>query len=157
MVSLYIAVTDWDWFDHLRTRPNLAEVNFWKPGGMTEFKALKRGELFIFKLHSPRNFIVGVGIFWYATILPTSLAWDTFGEANGAASLDEMRARISKYRRAPLAHGEDQRIGCRLLQQPIFLDKPLWLAVPASWSRTIVSGKRYTTDDPEGLKLWETL
>ena len=30
-INLVIAVTDGDWFDMLRQRPNLAEVNFWAP------------------------------------------------------------------------------------------------------------------------------
>ena len=30
-VNLVVAVTDGDWFDTLRHRPDLAEVNFWAP------------------------------------------------------------------------------------------------------------------------------
>lgn len=26
-----VAVTDGDWFDHLRALPHLSEVNFWSP------------------------------------------------------------------------------------------------------------------------------
>ena len=44
------------------------------------------GEFFLFKLHAPRNVIVGGGIFAYANALPWSLAWEAFGEANGARS-----------------------------------------------------------------------
>ena len=60
-VSLVVAVTDGDWFDHLRMLPYLAEVNFWSPSDRT-FRALTPGELFLFKLHAPRNFIVGGGL-----------------------------------------------------------------------------------------------
>ena len=95
-VRLVVAVTDGDWFDHLRAMPNLAEVNFWSPSDRT-FRALQPGELFLFKLHAPRNFIVGGGWFAHATILPCSLAWEAFGEENGAAMLREMRSRIPRY------------------------------------------------------------
>ena len=86
LVRLVIAVTDGDWFEHLRRRPNLPEVNFWAPSG-AEFKALQPGELFLFKLHAPRNFIVGGGVFAHANVLPCSLGWEAFGEANGASRL----------------------------------------------------------------------
>lgn len=97
-VKLVVAVTDGDWFEMLRQHPDLPEVNFWSPAPKN-FKALERGELFLFKLHAPRNFIVGGGIFAYANKLPSSLAWDAFGEADGARSLRQMRERIVKYRR----------------------------------------------------------
>ena len=84
-INLVIAVTDGDWFDMLRQRPNLAEVNFWAPSA-AKFRALQPGELFLFKLHAPRNVIGGGGIFAYANALPCSLAWEAFGEANGARS-----------------------------------------------------------------------
>jgi hypothetical protein len=41
---------------------NCDEVNFWKPGGKTNFKALNEGDLFLFKLHSPKDYIVGGGL-----------------------------------------------------------------------------------------------
>jgi putative restriction endonuclease len=97
-VNLVIAVTDDDWFETLRSVSSLSEVNFWAPSG-TGFKALQPGEMFLFKLHAPRNFIAGGGIFAYANTLPCSLAWEAFGNANGAHSLREMRARIAKYRK----------------------------------------------------------
>ena len=97
-INLVLAVTDWNWFDMLRQKRDLAEVNFWAPSG-GNFKALVPGELFLFKLHSPRNFIVGGGVFAFANALPCSLAWAAFGEANGARSAQEMRARIAHYKR----------------------------------------------------------
>src|SRR5215831_428461 len=78
-VRLLVAVTDRDWFEHLRTKPALSEINFWAPGA-APFRALEAGELFLFKLHAPVNFIVGGGVFTYANILPCSLAWEAFAE-----------------------------------------------------------------------------
>ncbi len=139
MVRLVVAVTDWDWFSFLRAQPSLAEVNFWQPGGRSSFKAIQPGELFLFKLHSPRDYIAGGGLFAHASNVPLSLAWDAFGTANGATSLEQMRTRIAHYRREPLDLKADPVIGCRILVQPFFADEGRWLPVPPSWSPTIVS------------------
>jgi len=124
-VNLVIAVTDGDWFDMLRQQPNLDEVNFWAPSA-ANFRALQPGELFLFKLHAPRNAIVGGGIFAYANALPCLLAWEAFREANGARSAQEMRARIARYRRADPADRSDFEIGCRILTQPFFFAEADW-------------------------------
>src|SRR5438445_11812124 len=105
-LRLVVAVTDRDWFDHLRAKGPLLEVNFWAPGA-APFRALEAGELFLFKLHAPFNFIVGGGFFAYANTVPCSLAWEAFHEANGAASLADMRQRIIKYRRIAANVRED--------------------------------------------------
>jgi len=155
-VRLVVAVTDDDWFEMLRRKVGLNEVNFWAPSG-TNFKALEPGEMFLFKLHAPRNFIVGGGIFAYANSLPCSLAWSAFGEANGAHSLGEMRQRIMRYRRANPTDRADFPIGCRILTQPFFLDEGDWIPVPSDWAPSIVTFKTYTTADDQGLALWETV
>jgi putative restriction endonuclease len=155
-INLVIAVTDGNWFEMLRRQPNLTEVNFWAPSAAS-FRALKAGELFLFKLHAPRNVIVGGGIFAYANTLPCSLAWGAFGEANGARSAQEMRTRIARYRRADLTGRSDFEIGCRILTQPFFFEEKDWFPVPASWAANIVSFKTYNTDSADGLALWEAV
>jgi len=155
-INLVVAVTDDDWFEMLRGHPDLGEVNFWAPSA-ANFRALQPGELFLFKLHAPRNVIVGGGIFTYSNALPCSLAWEAFGEANGARSAQEMRARIAKYRRTDPRDRSDFPIGCRVLTQPFFLEEADWVPVPASWSPNIVSFKTYNTSDAEGLALWEAV
>jgi hypothetical protein len=70
---------------------------FLVPGPNTSFKVLQPGEPFLFKLHSPRNFIVGGGFFLKFLPLPVSLAWEAFKEGNGARSLDAVKTRIAKY------------------------------------------------------------
>lgn len=159
-VNLIIAVTDNKWFEYLSRRAGLDEVNFWTPSEK-RFRALRPGELFLFKLHSPLNFIVGGGIFAHETLMPCSTAWDFFGEANGAESFHEMRAMITehrtKYPREPLDKQNDFLIGCRILTQPFFLPEDRWIQVPRSWSPSIVRFKRYSTEDSEGLELWKKL
>jgi putative restriction endonuclease len=154
-VNLVIAVTDKSWFETLRNQPNLSEVNFWAPRAKKGFKALQPGELFLFKLHSPHNFVVGGGIFAHASTLPCSLAWEAFGEANGALSAQEMRERIVYYHEANLDDRNDFSIGCRILTQPFFLDETEWISVPKNWSPSIQSLKVYNTDESEGLQLWK--
>jgi putative restriction endonuclease len=89
--------------------------------------------------------------------MPWSLAWQSFGEANGARSAQEMRVRIAKYRRTVPDDRSDFPIGCRILTQPFFLDEVDWIPAPASWSPNIVSLKSYRTDDAEGAALWEAV
>lgn len=155
-VRLVVAVTDGDWYDQLRQQRDQSEVNFWAPSAAS-FRALEPGELFLFKLHAPRNFIVGGGIFAYANTLPCSLAWQAFGEKNGASSYDQMRAGIAKYRKASPADRADFEIGCRILTQPFFLPESRWIKVPGSWAPNIVSFRGYSTDDEEGRKLWDAV
>jgi len=153
-VRLIVAVTDGEWFDRLRQKTDLAEANFWSPSD-SPFRALQAGELFLFKLHSPQNFIVGGGVFAHANSMPCSLAWEAFGDSNGAASLSEMRARIAKYRRTKPDEKEDFIIGCRILTQPFFLDQSRWISVPDDFSKNIVKFKGYDTDDQVGRRLWD--
>jgi putative restriction endonuclease len=49
-MNAYIGNTDYDWYSFLSSRPDLDEVNFWRPGGGTTFKSLAPGEPFFFKL-----------------------------------------------------------------------------------------------------------
>lgn len=158
MVNLFIAITDRSWFDLLSLElPE--EVNFWQPSGARNFSAVSVGELFLFKLHAPDDYIVGGGVFSHASNVPLSLAWEAFGIKNGVTSLAEMRSRIARYRRddALLDPNTDPEIGCRVLTQPFFWPREQWLRVPQSFARNIVTGKRYDTDDAEGRYLWDAI
>jgi len=113
---LWVGITDYDWFKLHASKPEVDEVNFWRPSSRLGFNVLKWGEPFLFKLHAPRNFIVGGGFFTKFLRLPVSLAWDAFGDANGARTLDEVRVRIGKYRAKPIGESEDPVIGHQLAQ-----------------------------------------
>lgn len=156
-MKAFVGVTDWDWFDLLRRRPDLDEANFWQPSGHRKFQALRPGELFLFKLHSPRNYIAGGGLFAHASLLPISLAWETFGVANGAVGLAQMRARVERYRRAELDRFADYPIGCILLEQPFFLNESQWLPVPPDWKPNIVQGRGYDLTIEPGATLFAQL
>ena len=158
VVALFVAITDRTWFD-LLSGQGPDEVNFWQPSGARNFKAVAVGELFLFKLHAPNNFIVGGGVFSHASNVPLSIAWEAFGEKNGAATLGEMRRRIAGYRHddAILDPRNDPVIGCRVLTQPFFWPRERWLPVPESFARNIVTGKRYDSSDAEGRYLWDAV
>lgn len=154
----YVGVTDFDWYRFLSARPDLDEINFWKPGGKTRFRALAPGEMFLFKLHAPRQFIVGGGYFaHFSPGVPATLAWQSFGEKNGAASFGQMLARISKYRKEVVRPGTDPVIGCILLEQPFFFEERDWIPAPPDWSGEIVQGKGYDLNAGVGLALWNQL
>lgn len=152
----YVGVTDRNWFEYLSHSGPLDEVNFWQPSADVAFQALRPGELFFFKLHSPDDRIAGGGIFSHWTKLPVSIAWDTFGSKNGASSLHEMRLRIERYRRIRPAPQEDYTIGCILLQQPFFFARNEWLPAP-EWHPNIVRGKGYDLTVEPGRTLWREI
>lgn len=158
MVKLFVAITDRSWFDLLAAELT-DEVNFWQPSGGRAFRALVPGEMLLFKLHSPDDFIVGGGVFSHASNIPLSIAWEAFGRRNGASSLVEMRRRIARYRRddALLDERQDPLVGCRILTQPFFWPRHFWLRVLPSFARNIVAGKTYDTGEPEGRTLWDAL
>jgi putative restriction endonuclease len=155
MVNLYVANTDNAWFDFLAAEQGLAEVNFWWPGE-TAFRGLQQGEIFAFRLKSPRNKIGGFGIFFNYSLLPIQMAWETFGRANGVSSLEGLCNAIALFR-TNTSVGLATNIGSTVLVQPIFFPPHLWFDVPESWARSIVRGKQYSADNNEGLQLWTKL
>ena len=156
-MNSYIGITDSSWFELLRRQSDLDEVNFWQPGGTRQFRALSPGDLFLFKLHSPRDYIVGGGLFAHSSLMPISLAWSAFGRANGASSLAEMRERTLHYRRTTAHEREDFAVGCILLTQPFFLPEERWVPVPADWKPNIVQGRGYDLSVEPGLTLFHQL
>jgi putative restriction endonuclease len=159
MVHIFVAVTDQAWFDALSASAPHDEVNFWQPSGSRGFRVLSAGELFLFKLHSPNNFIAGGGVFGHASNVPLSIAWEAFETKNGVATATEMRDRIAHYRRDQtiLDARTDPVVGCRIVTQPFFLPREQWIKVPESWSPNIVTGKGFDAGTADGKYLWDAL
>lgn len=155
-MKMFVGITDFDWYETLRNN-NCEEVNFWKPGGSTNFKALNEGEMFLFKLHSPKDFIVGGGFFLKFSMLPSSLAWEAFGISNGAKSFLELTNRVYKYRKTSRLENPDPQIGCIILSTPFFFQEKDWIPVPRDWSKNIVQGKTYNTSYFVGLSLYKAV
>jgi putative restriction endonuclease len=153
-MRLFVAVTDNDWFALHSSATWVDEVNFWRPSPEVTFKALSPGELLLFKLHAPENFVVGGGFFTRFLQLPVNMAWDVFGEANGVRSLAEMRARIGHYRHRSIGPDENPTIGCILLGEPFFWARELWIPAPADFKLNTVQGKGYDSESGIGRELW---
>lgn len=150
---MYVGVTDTNWYQQLSAqKPD--EVNFWNPSGRP-FKALQEGELFLFKLHKPNNYIVGGGYFVRFSALPPFLAWQAFGEKNGTKTYQEFCTRLEKYRGRNGIDGTYQ-VGCSILTEPFWFRESDWIPVP-EWNDSIVSGKRYYTDTEVGAKLYQDI
>ena len=152
IMKFWVGVTDNKWYEFLASRkPD--EVNFWRPSGFGSFQAIPSGAPFLFKLHSPHNFIAGGGFFVKHSNLPLSMAWEAFGDKNGASSIEALQILIEKFRsNKPREH--DPVIGCTILATPFFFSRQDWIPVPSGWAPNIVQGRRYGTEEPEGEKLW---
>jgi putative restriction endonuclease len=156
-MRLYVAVTDNEWFSLHASKPLEEEVNFWRPSPDATFKALQPGELLLFKLHAPNNFIAGGGFFTRFLRLPLRMAWETFGEENGVRTLAEMRSRISQYRRAPIVPSDNPLIGCIMLAERFFWTPGEWIPCPADFSLNTVAGKGYDLERGSGRDLWDAV
>jgi len=151
-MKFYVGVTNNNWFRFLAEH-SPDEVNFWRPGGPSSFQAIPPGAPFLFKLHSPDDYIGGGGYFVSHSNLPLSLAWEAFGEKNGTNTIQSLRAMIMRSRKGkPPEH--DPIIGCTILAAPFFFKRDDWIPSPADWAGPIVKGKGYDTNEPFGAALW---
>lgn len=148
---IYLGVTDNKWFKYLSSK-NPEDVNFWQPGGTVNFKVLKIGAPFLFKLKSPINAIGGIGFFSSHTFLPLSIAWDAFQNRNGCDSFDQFRSMILNYRSDKT--NINPTIGCIVLSNPIFFEEEDWIETPSDWGKSIVQGKSYDTNEKIGKDIW---
>ncbi len=115
-LKIYVGVTDDNWFQYLKEqKPD--EVNFWQPNS-ARARALSEGELFLFKLHAPRNYIVGGGVFVRQVMLPVSLTWDSFGIKNGTTSQSEFIQRMWKYRNVDKEKAIDPIVSSLIISTP---------------------------------------
>ncbi len=139
----YVGVTDDEWYHFLAARPEIPVVNFWRPGGGREFRAIAVGEPFFFKTHYPHNRVVGGGFFDGFASLRVSEAWKWYGFANGVDSLEEMRHRISYYRRTAIGRADDPEIGCIFVRNAVFFPENATFEPPPEFAPNVVQGKSY--------------
>ena len=149
-MKLFVGVTNNEWFRFLAERmPD--EVNFWRPRSQTDFKVLTQGDVFLFKLHSPLDFIAGGGVFVSHRFLPMPLAWQAFGENNGVPDFETFERYILEHRSPDEL---SRQIGCTVLVEPFFWPRDAWIPVPSDWSKNIVTGKSYDVSAGVGAALW---
>jgi len=156
-----IAITDFGWYEYLLGQSPLDEVNFWRPSDTRTPRRLVPQSPFIFKLKEGHGgHIVGFGIYERFSLRPAWFAWETFGNKNGASTYEEMIHGISRLRRVP-PKGEageqagQDLIGCLMISNPIFFDRPLWIEKPRDWPKSAVQGKTYDLSIGEGKRVWQ--
>lgn len=155
-MKIYIGVTDDKWFYYLsQIKPD--ELNFWQPSGKYTFRVLQPNELFLFKLHSPNNYIVGGAYFVSHSFLPASIAWEAMKEKNGSNNYYEFLGAIHKYRKSDYKTEPDPLIGNIILSTPFFFERSQWIPVPDSFKMNIVQGKSYDTNEKDGALLKEQI
>lgn len=150
-----IAITDFGWYSFLARRPTWEEVNFWTPSAHWAFRAPQFSP-FLFKLKAPHNAITGFGYFAHYSALPERLAWESFGEANGCATFEEMKARLDAIRqriRQVETDGAPQ-IGCIIVVNVTLFPEREWIAQPADWPIRTLRPTRYDLESGEGARVW---
>jgi putative restriction endonuclease len=132
-------------------------MNFWQPGGLSHFKAIEKGSPFLLKLKSPINKIAGIGFFTSHSILPIDFAWEVFQNRNGTENFLGFYSKIKSYRDSSNTIEKNPNIGCIVLTNPIFFNQEDWITLPENWSRNIVQGKTYNTDDENDKRYWKLI
>src|SRR5690242_880622 len=155
---VYVYPTDRDWFDFLCSRPELDEVNFWRPGGAQAFRQLNVGDLLLFRLKSPVDKIAGGGVYVHFSVYPVGLAWQAFGVKNGAPDERTFDERIARYKGVQLnSLTQDARIGCIILQAPFFFPEDLWVDIPDAYRRNSTQGMRFDAAVGAGKQLFDAV
>ena len=102
-LSPFIALTDKNWFDHLKVKSNadsiVDEANFWSPKAQTPPAKMDPGQPVFLRLKSPYYAIAGVGFYTAFHVLPMDEAWQLFQWRNGDDTVSDFYKRIRQYRR----------------------------------------------------------
>lgn len=151
----WVANTHSDWFDFLAVKGHWEEVNFWNPSDYYAFRG-EPGSPFFFRLTAPRNAIGGFGLVSGFAKLPEWLAWECFGEGNGAVTFAEMQERLERLRVQNKIRGgaELKQIGCIILADAVFFPRENWIRQPDDWGRQNLRYKGYDLSQGEGLRIW---
>ncbi len=151
-MKFYTGVTDNRWYSHLSAIPGLDEVNFWHPNGSRPFGNAEEGTPFLFKLKAPNHHIAGGGFFIKYESLPIRLAWEAFGEKNGASSFQDFSNLILSARGRNADATKD--VGCSILGEPFFFDRRDWIPMSDDFAGSIVRGKFFDSDNADGERIW---
>lgn len=146
----YVAVTDPGWLRRL-ARHGAREANFWQPRPVALRQDL--GTPWIFKVRGADR-VGGYGFFSYYSVMPSGVAWETFGPANGVESYTEMRRSLAELRRAT---SQDDVVGCVVLSELAILPEDGYLPAPSDWKRNTVRGEYYDLTGGEGARVWAQL
>lgn len=154
-MKFFTGVTDNRWFQHLAAQRGIDEVNFWHPNGRPPFLRAQEGTPFLFKLKRPNHHIAGGGYFVKYEELPLRLAWEAFGEKNGAVNFQDFQRLIVAARGPTVDPSKD--IGCSILSEPFFFPRDSWLPMGDDFAGSIVRGKFFDTTQPDGARIWSAV
>ncbi|MDP9024373.1 MAG: HNH endonuclease, partial [Candidatus Eremiobacteraeota bacterium] len=146
----FIAVTHPIWLRRLRAN-GAREANFWQPRPSALRQQL--GTPWIFKVRGLDR-IAGYGFLSYYSVMPSGVAWETFGTANGVESYAELRSRLTDLRHPGRA---DDSVGCVVLSDLALLEPDAYLPAPHGWKPNTVRGEYYDLEEGEGQRLWSSL
>lgn len=152
-MKAFVGKTDYQWFTFLRRLPDVDEVNFWRPSGRG-FQAIPQHAPYLFELKAPHKAVGGFGFFTRYERLPIRLAWDTFGQANGAPDLATLVQDIGRNR--AVGATDQTEIGCIMVRDVIFFKDEEFIRLPTNWPRTgIQIGKMLDLEGNwEGRQIW---
>ncbi len=154
-MNFYTGVTDNSWYSHLSSIPNIDEVNFWHPNGRPPFTKAEEGTPFLFKLKSPNHHIAGGGFLIKYESLPIRLAWEAFGEKNGAATFEKFSNLILSARGKGGDASKD--VGCSILGEPFFFDRRDWIPMADDFAGSVVRGKFFDSNNTDGERIWSAV
>jgi putative restriction endonuclease len=154
-MRIYLYPTMQEWFDYLATRPDLDEVNFWRPGGVQPFRGLDPGDLFLFRTKSPTIAIGGFAFYRHFSFASVAEAWSLFEEKNGASTFDRFSRLIAQHKglQATPERAADLPIGCIMLADPDFWPRERWIPVPPDYPVNNPQGVSYDAASPAGQRL----
>ncbi len=99
----------------------------------------------------------GFGFFERSEPLPLSVAWDAFGEDNGAPNLPTFDAQVRGYRRPDRGDRlSNYEIGCIMISRPVFFDDEHFVRRASDWQiQGAVIGGTFDAGVGEGRRVWE--
>ena len=154
-MRVYLYPTMQEWFDYLATRPDLDEVNFWRPGGLQPFRGLEPGDLFLFRTKAPRVGIGGFAFYRHFSFASVAEAWALFREKNGAPTFERF-LRLIAHHKGLLSTPEkasELPIGCIMLAEPEFWPRDRWIPVPSDYPLNNPQGASYDAASVTGQQL----
>ena len=156
-----VSLTDKRWFDHLSglaaasEGQRLDEVNFWRPRSQQALRSIGPGAPFFLRLKRPHYAIAGYGFFAHWQLVPFGLAWELFGDKNGAPTREAFRQAIASLRRSDPELPGAAPLGCIVLRDVVFFEREHWLpwGRAEDWSPNIVNDKAYDLSVAPGSRL----
>jgi predicted HNH restriction endonuclease len=126
-LASYLAKSNHDWALFLRENNIPDNINFWSPHPKPLIKALPGNHIFFLAKDPPKpdgEFSASVSC-ESTTHTRLENAWKEFGEGNGAASLEEMIARLNSFPSVKTKRNCNSPIGVTVVDEVDWFDEPV--------------------------------